>query len=268
MDLLAASVAESGAVPLQRRLHFNGAMMELHQRMHAIESSRMAREQQELEAYAAAVMRQQQPQAPQRVAVAAQQQQQLEEEAAAVNTEEEDDEDDEQHQQRGGGSGDGWQAVARVDPIAQRMRRSKQARLAIRRCACRWLHARFRGGTAISSRKTDAPCRALHACCRVMRQRQGRSSEAHSAALAASNAAIVRHAARALIRNCDTLELMMAGFRGHVPPPPPGPATSAAGVAEASSSSGSTRSSSSEKQRLQNLHPRISALLCHPPQYP
>ena len=40
---------------------------------------------------------------------------------------------------------------------------------------------------------------------------QARSVSEHSEALAASNAAIVRHAARALIRGCDTLQLLAAG---------------------------------------------------------
>lgn len=46
---------------------------------------------------------------------------------------------------------------------------------------------------------------------RLMRDMQSRTQQEHSEKLAASNAAIVRHAARALIRDCDTLQLMGIG---------------------------------------------------------
>lgn len=46
---------------------------------------------------------------------------------------------------------------------------------------------------------------------RLMRDMQSRTQQEHSEKLAASNAAIVRHAARALIRNADTLQLMGIG---------------------------------------------------------
>lgn len=37
---------------------------------------------------------------------------------------------------------------------------------------------------------------------------QGRSADEHTSAMAASNSAVVQLAARALIRNCDTLSLL------------------------------------------------------------
>lgn len=40
-----------------------------------------------------------------------------------------------------------------------------------------------------------------------MRDKASRSEQEHEAALAAANAAIVQHAARALIRDCDTVQL-------------------------------------------------------------
>lgn len=40
-----------------------------------------------------------------------------------------------------------------------------------------------------------------------MRDKVSRSPDEHSAALAAANAPVLRDAARALIRNCDTLQL-------------------------------------------------------------
>lgn len=46
---------------------------------------------------------------------------------------------------------------------------------------------------------------------RLMRDMQSRTQQEHSEKLAAANATIVRNAARALIRNCDTLELMGIG---------------------------------------------------------
>lgn len=45
---------------------------------------------------------------------------------------------------------------------------------------------------------------------------QARTASEHSEALAASNAAIVRNAARALIRGCDTLQLLAASGGEHV----------------------------------------------------
>ena len=73
-------------------------------RMHAIESHRMSHEQQQMDAYAAAVQEQQQRDH--------QQQQQQPEAAEASN---------------------GWQQILGLDPIAQRLRRSKLAKLAYRR---------------------------------------------------------------------------------------------------------------------------------------
>lgn len=66
--------------------------------------------------------------------------------------------------------------------------------------------------TACATPKLHSHTLVLHACplraCRLMRDMQSRTQQEHSEKLAASNAAIVRHAARALIRNCDTLQLM------------------------------------------------------------
>lgn len=47
-----------------------------------------------------------------------------------------------------------------------------------------------------------------------MRDKLSRSAAEQSASLAAANAPILRHAARALIRNCDTLQLMGVGAGG------------------------------------------------------
>lgn len=47
----------------------------------------------------------------------------------------------------------------------------------------------------------------------MMRDKQSRTEQQHSEALAAANAAILRDAARALIRNCDTLQLAHSSAR-------------------------------------------------------
>ncbi|KAL4438249.1 hypothetical protein ABPG77_010610 [Micractinium sp. CCAP 211/92] len=152
MDLLFADVAQQGAVPHRRRLHFNAAMLELHSRMHAIERHREAHEQAQMDAYAAAVEERRRRNTP---GLAAIQQRGSEQE------------------ERDGSSG--WQQVLRLDPIAQKLQRSKLAKLAFRR---------------------------------IVRDKLSRSADEQSASLAAANAPILRHAARALIRNCDTLQLM------------------------------------------------------------
>jgi hypothetical protein len=121
MDLLAAAVQRDRAVAYQRRLHFNAGMLELHSRIHELETSRAAQEQRQMEAYAAAVMEQQQRERDQR-----QQQQQH-----ATRVAEQNDEDS-SAQEPGG-----WQQILRLDPIAQKLRRSKLARLAFRR----WVEA-------------------------------------------------------------------------------------------------------------------------------
>ena len=74
--------------------------------MHAIESHRMAQEDQQMSAFAAAV----------------QQQRQLEQRASGG-------------QQGGeeGGSSSAWRDILRLDPVAQKLRRSKLARIAFRR---------------------------------------------------------------------------------------------------------------------------------------
>ncbi|KAL4857708.1 AFG1-like ATPase [Chlorella vulgaris] len=162
MDLLSASVQQEGVVPHHRRLHFNSAMLELHSRMHAIESRRMDQEQQQMAVYAAAVQEQQQLD---QQAVAAK--------AAAASAEEE--------AEAAGSSGSGWQHILKLDPMAQKMRRSKLARLAFRR---------------------------------MMRQMLSRTASQHSQALAAANAPVLLNAARALIRNCDTLQLLDASSGG------------------------------------------------------
>lgn len=51
-------------------------------------------------------------------------------------------------------------------------------------------------------------CRCCPGQCRIVRDKLSRSADEQSASLAAANAPILRHAARALIRNCDTLQLM------------------------------------------------------------
>ena len=81
-----------------------------------------------------------------------------------------------------------------------------------------------------------------------MRDKNSRSASEHSAALAGANAAILRHAARALIRNCDTLQLMRAGGSSS------GSGSSGAGTAgDAAAAIGSAQDGSGA---------RISALLC------
>jgi hypothetical protein len=81
----------------------------------------------------------------------------------------------------------------------------------------------------------------------MMRDKNSRNASEHSAALAAANAAILRNAARALIRNCDTLQLMRAGSSG-------GDSSSGAGAAgDAAAAIGSAQDGSGA---------RISALLC------
>ncbi|GAB4817182.1 hypothetical protein N2152v2_004228 [Parachlorella kessleri] len=156
MDLLYTAVAQPSSstergplVPYHRRLHFNAALLELHSRLHELDRDREAREQRQLETFAAAQ-------------VAAQQ-------AAASG-------------QGGGVFATAWQSIR--DPVAEKLKRSKLAKLAYRR---------------------------------MMRERQSRSVEEHSLALAQSNAAVLRHAARALIRNCDTLALMRQTTRGSAP---------------------------------------------------
>jgi hypothetical protein len=82
----------------------------------------------------------------------------------------------------GGGAGPGgaslseWRQSVR-DPIAEKLKRSSLAKMAFRRLA---------------------------------RQRLSRSPEQHAAALAASNAEVIRHAARALVRQTDTLRVVQA----------------------------------------------------------
>jgi hypothetical protein len=82
----------------------------------------------------------------------------------------------------------------------------------------------------------------------MMRDKNSRSATEHSAALAAANATILRHAARALIRNCDTLQLMRASSSG-------GASSSGTGAAvgDAAAAIGSAHDGSGA---------RISALLC------
>lgn len=85
----------------------------------------MGRERQQMETYAAAVAQQQR-----RDREAAQAQADFE-----VNT----SPHSQQIQQGGGGEGGagegGWQAILRLDPLADKLRRSKLARIAFRRCA-------------------------------------------------------------------------------------------------------------------------------------
>lgn len=78
--------------------------------------------------------------------------------------------------------------------------------------ACLWL--RRCSSHAITVRMLPALLPACLLACRMVRDMQSRTVSEHSEALAASNAAIVRHAARALIQGCDTLELMHATRRG------------------------------------------------------
>ncbi|PRW45179.1 lactation elevated 1 [Chlorella sorokiniana] len=155
MDLFSQLVRHEASVTHHRRLHFNAAMLELHSRMHAIESHRMAREDQQMSAYAAAVQQQRQQERERRAAGAGEE----------LGGEE-------------GSSSSTWREILRLDPVAQKLRRSKLARIAFRR---------------------------------LMRDMQSRTQQEHSEKLAASNAAIVRHAARALIRGCDTLQLLGEG---------------------------------------------------------
>lgn len=79
--------------------------------MHAIESHRMAQDDQQMSAFAAAV----------------QQQRQLEQQASGGQ----------QAGEEGGGSSSAWRDILRLDPVAQKLRRSKLARIAFRRCGGR-----------------------------------------------------------------------------------------------------------------------------------
>lgn len=65
--------------------------------------------------------------------------------------------------------------------------------------------------THTSTQLLPAPATPMLTAHRLMRDMQSRTQQEHSEKLAASNAAIVRNAARALIRNADTLQLMGIG---------------------------------------------------------
>ncbi|PSC70423.1 lactation elevated 1 isoform X1 [Micractinium conductrix] len=154
LDLLSSTVADQGTVSFHRRLHFNAGMLELHSRMHAIESQRAADEALQMELYASAVLEQRRRDA-QRAA-----KQQGEQGGAAAAEQ---------------GDAAGWQEVLRLDPLAQRSKRSKMARMAFRR---------------------------------IMRDMLSRTAAEHTEALATTNAPILRHAARAMIRDVDTMALL------------------------------------------------------------
>lgn len=154
MDLLYTTVMQqsqgtppAAAKPLSchRRLHFNAALLELHSRLHELDRHREEVERQQMEAYA--------------------------HQAQAKES-----------GQKGGLLQAAWQQLR--DPIAEKLKRTKLAKLAYRR---------------------------------MMRDMASRSVEEHSQALARSNSAVLRHAARALIRNCDTLELMHQSRRSSKP---------------------------------------------------
>ena len=83
-----------------------------------------------------------------------------------------------------------------------------------------------------------------------MRDMQSRTQQEHAEKLAASNAAIVRHAARALIRDCDTLQLMGIG-----------PASGISVDGAADSSHGHSAVGSGSHGRAAGGH-RISGLIC------
>lgn len=163
-----------------------------------------------------------------------------------------------------GGQASAWQQILRLDPIAQKLRRSKLARLAFRRYA--WAEAGlvFVAGSLGSSSAAlsgtgaapsclgapglppTAPCPICGCPARsIMRDKLSRSDVEHSQALAAANAAILRHAARALIRNCDTLALLGGGEE-----------------AGASGHEGGAHGHGSHSSHSHGGHQRISALLC------
>jgi hypothetical protein len=85
--------------------------------MHAIESDRMAREQRQMDSYAAAVMQQQRQQEQERQGAA---------DAPATAGETPD-------ATRSSGGSSPWQSILRLDPLARKMRRSKLARMSFRR---------------------------------------------------------------------------------------------------------------------------------------
>lgn len=153
MDLLSAAVHAEQAVTHHRRLHFNAALLELHRwagrscpckeaalcyllqvlfhtatsfgplfcrrclprsRMHALESHRVSREQRQMESYAAAVL---------------EQQQRDREGGAAAGGEGGDSGMDSGAE----GGSSAWRDILRLDPVAQKLRRSKLARIAFRR---------------------------------------------------------------------------------------------------------------------------------------
>lgn len=82
--------------------------------MHAIERHREEHEQAQMDAYAAAVEERRRRDAP-RLAATKQ---------------------GESAREEGGDGSSGWQQVLRLDPIAQKLQRSKLAKLAFRRCVC------------------------------------------------------------------------------------------------------------------------------------
>ena len=106
---------------------------------------------------------------------------------------------------------------------------------------------------SIRSVPTSHSCVAIHAVwvCRLMRDMQSRTQQEHSEKLAASNAAIVRHAARALIRDCDTLQLIGIG--------PASSSSSADGAADGSH--GHSAAESGSHGHAAGGH-RISGLIC------
>jgi predicted ATPase len=55
MDLFYSTVQELGLVPKMRRVHFNRALDELHQRMHKLETARMHLSAQQMEEFAQSV---------------------------------------------------------------------------------------------------------------------------------------------------------------------------------------------------------------------
>ena len=87
-------------------------------RMHAIESHRMSHEQQQMDAYAAAVQEQQRRD---------QRQQHQQPGAAGGST------NPAESGSSSSTSSNGWQQILGLDPIAQKLRRSKLAKLAYRR---------------------------------------------------------------------------------------------------------------------------------------
>ncbi len=55
MDLAYSTIQELNLVPKMRRLHFNRALDELHQRMHKLESARMQLSAQQMDEFAQSV---------------------------------------------------------------------------------------------------------------------------------------------------------------------------------------------------------------------